>query len=435
MSTQLPKGWIEVKLDNIATIGSGGTPSRANSSYWGGNIPWIKISDIQGLYVDRATEFITQDGLNNSSAKIFPKGTILLTIFATIGRVGILQIDATTNQAIAGITPSTELSSKYIAYSLTYFSHILLEQGKGVAQKNINQSILKSLPLPLAPSAEQKRIADKLDTLFGHMDNVNARLERIPDLLKQFRQQVLTQAVTGKLTEDWRKEHEVSIDAWETRELSDVTLRVTDGDHQAPPKSEAGIPFIVISNISDGVLDLSRSSRFVPDEYYNNLKEYRRPQPDDVLYTVTGSIGIPVHVDTEAPFAFQRHIGLIRPDKKELLSKYLYYILGSEDLYKQALEVATGTAQLTIPLGGIRKFKVNLPPLEEQKEIVRRVDALFAVADAIEKQYNKLQEKAAALPQAILSKAFCGELVPQDPNDEPATELLKRIQTMKKQKS
>jgi type I restriction enzyme S subunit len=130
--------WPIAQLGDIATIQSGGTPSRSVREYWDGDIPWIKISDLTSTYVTASEERITTPGLQNSSAKVFPKGTILLTIFATIGKVAILDIAAATNQAIAGITPRSNSYGKFLYYALVHYSNDLLVQGKGVAQKNIN---------------------------------------------------------------------------------------------------------------------------------------------------------------------------------------------------------------------------------------------------------------------------------------------------------
>ena len=149
---KLPKNWVNSKLNDLSTIQSGGTPSRGKNQYWNGDIPWVKISDIKNWFVDETVEFITEEGLNNSSTKVFPKGTILFTIFATIGKVGVLNIDATTNQAIAGITPVNNIEHKFLTYSLLELSESLQKIGKGVAQSNINLTILKDLNVPLPPS-------------------------------------------------------------------------------------------------------------------------------------------------------------------------------------------------------------------------------------------------------------------------------------------
>jgi type I restriction enzyme S subunit len=216
MEKQLPKNWGggECTLGELATVQSGGTPSRGINSYWNGDIPWVKISDIKEMYVDKTAEFITEKGLENSSTRIFPKGTILFTIFAKLGKIGILNIDAATNQAIAGITPSKAIEDKYLTYVLIDLSNSISEYGKGVAQKNINQAILKDTIIPLPPLPEQHRIVDKLDTLFAQLETIKTSMANIPLLLKDFRQQVLTQAITGKLTEEWRKGKE--LEKWRT---------------------------------------------------------------------------------------------------------------------------------------------------------------------------------------------------------------------------
>ena len=131
------------RLGDVCEIQSGGTPARSNLSYWeGGTIPWVKISDIKGEYLQITEEFITEEGLQNSSAKIFPKGTILYTIFATLGETCILDIDAATNQAIAGITiKSDNVYREYLYYYLVSLKSAVNRLGRGVAQNNINMGI------------------------------------------------------------------------------------------------------------------------------------------------------------------------------------------------------------------------------------------------------------------------------------------------------
>lgn len=157
---------IYKKLSSIADIQAGGTPSRTKLEYWNGNIPWIKISDIKEKYVTSFEEEISEDGLNNSSAKLFPKNTILYTIFATLGRVGILTFEAATNQAIAGICIKDQnITLNYLYYFLKSTEKHVNAIGNGVAQKNINLSILKNLDVPLRPLDNQRQISATLNCL------------------------------------------------------------------------------------------------------------------------------------------------------------------------------------------------------------------------------------------------------------------------------
>lgn len=295
---------------------------------------------------------------------------------------------------------------------VSFLRHVLEARGledtiSGSAQPQITRQGLSDVRIPLPPLAEQRVIADKLDTLLSQVETTKARLERIPDILKHFRQSVLAAAVSGKLTEEWREGKDK---CWSVVTLAKVCNSVSDGDHQAPPRAEYGIPFLVISNISNGKIDFDSVSRYVPEEYYETLKDIRKPELNDILYTVTGSFGIPVIVDSSAKFCFQRHIAIIKPDHNKVSYRYLSIYLASPDVFKYANSVATGTAQKTVSLSHLRKFNVDLPTLEEQSEIVRRVEELFAFADSIEQKATAALARVNNLTQSILAKAFRGEL-------------------------
>ncbi|ECV9672104.1 restriction endonuclease subunit S, partial [Campylobacter jejuni] len=165
---KLPQAWEVKKLGDIAEISSGGTPSRNKKEYWdNGTIPWVKIKDIKEKFISTTEEFITEDGLKNSSAKLFKKGTLLYSIFATLGEVAILDIDATTNQAIAGINiKENNINSLYLMYFLRSIKDEISNKGRGVAQNNLNLSILKQIQIPLPPLKEQERIVGILDESF-----------------------------------------------------------------------------------------------------------------------------------------------------------------------------------------------------------------------------------------------------------------------------
>ena len=201
----IPENWEWVRLSDISTITSGGTPSRTISAYWNGNIPWVKIGDISEKFVSYTEEKITESGLNSSSAKIFPRGTLLYTIFATIGTVGILNIDAATNQAVAGVTFYGDYNTDYMYYVLVGLKDILVAKGKGMAQMNINQSILKNTPIPIPPLAEQERIVAKIEELLPYIEEYDRAEKQLSALNTEFpdklRKSILQQAVMGKLTE------------------------------------------------------------------------------------------------------------------------------------------------------------------------------------------------------------------------------------------
>ena len=205
--------------------------------------------------------------------------------------------------------------------------------------------------------------------------------------------------------------------------LEDYVFSVTDGDHQAPPKVSKGIPFLVISNIADGSLDFS-NTRYVPEEYYEKIQMERKPKRGDILFSVTGSYGIVVNIKTDRLFCFQRHIGLIKPT---ISNEYLSFVLMSNYIKSLCDKLATGTAQKTVGLDTLRSLYVPIAPIEEQERIVAKIKHLLLQISFLEAGKGKL---VAAIKQAkskSLDLAIHGKLVPQDPNDEPASELLKRI--------
>ena len=205
--------------------------------------------------------------------------------------------------------------------------------------------------------------------------------------------------------------------------LEDYVFSVTDGDHQAPPKVSKGIPFLVISNIADGSLDFS-NTRYVLEEYYEKIQMERKPKRGDILFSVTGSYGIVVNIKTDRQFCFQRHIGLIKPT---ISNEYLSFVLMSNYIKSLCDKLATGTAQKTVGLDTLRSLYVPIAPIEEQERIVAKIKHLLLQINFLEAGKGKL---VAAIKQAkskILDLAIHGKLVPQDPNDEPAIELLKRI--------
>ena len=176
---ELPQGWEWKTLSELAKTTSGGTPKRSQKSYWGGNIPWVKSGELGDSLIQKNSEYITQEGLNNSSAKLFPKGALLIALYgATAGKLGILDFEAATNQAVCYINPDKTITFEH--YLWLFFSAIrqqIIEDSFGGAQPNISQSYLRNLQIPVPPLAEQERIVAKLDALFSRIDQAIAQLQ------------------------------------------------------------------------------------------------------------------------------------------------------------------------------------------------------------------------------------------------------------------
>lgn len=202
---------------------------------------------------------------------------------------------------------------------------------------------------------------------------------------------------------------------WVWAELADVCSSVTDGDHQAPPQVQTGIPFLVIGNIRNHQLDF-KNCRHVPPEYFKALHPTRRPQKGDVLYSLVGSYGIPVQVKTNTSFCVQRHIGILRPSS-EISPGFLALVLRSRAVFDQATQYATGTAQLTVSLSGLRRIRIPLPPRAEQERIVVAIEEEFSRLDAGVLSLERTQQNLARVHAAVLEAAVppAGGNIPKVP--------------------
>lgn len=189
---------------------------------------------------------------------------------------------------------------------------------------------------------------------------------------------------------------------WKWANLADVCGSITDGDHQPPPKSQSGIPLLVIGNVRFGKVDF-RDSRFVPDEYYALLDDAHRPRAGDVLYTLVGSYGIAIAVENDNPFCVQRHIAILRPEP-EIAQMYLRLALNDSFSFEQATNYATGIAQKTVPLRGLRQLSLPIPPLAEQHRIVAGVDELMALLDELEADQRERERRRDALRKSTLQR-------------------------------
>lgn len=185
--------------------------------------------------------------------------------------------------------------------------------------------------------------------------------------------------------------------SWKKITLEDICISIADGDHQPPPKSDNGIPFVTISNITNtNKLDFT-DTMFVSQEYYDNLNDKRRAHTGDILYSVVGSFGIPVFIDKEQKFVFQRHIAILRPDPKKIVPRFLYYMMLSRDFYMKVDTVALGAAQRTISLTALRKMEIEIPPYNTQEKIVKILKPFDNLIENNQKQIKLLEEAAQRL--------------------------------------
>lgn len=315
-----------------------------------------------------------------------------------------------------------DTGNRYLLHYLNSFNYA--GYVNGTTRLKLTRASMDTIPIPLPPLAEQQRIVDRIESLFAKIDEAKEKAQAVVDSFETRKAAILHKAFTGELTAKWREEHGVGMESWEVRTLDSVCSSIFDGDHMPPPKAESGIPFLVISNVNTGHLTFE-NTRFVPQEYYDTLSDTRKPQLGDVLYTLVGSFGIPVVVNSKRPFCFQRHMALLRPI--DVSPQFLWYILQTPEMYDKASSIATGTAQLTVPIKGLRAMTIPRPNIAEQVEIVRILDGFFAREQSAKEAAEAVLDQIDLMKKSILARAFRGELGTNDPSEESAVELLRQV--------
>ena len=388
-----------ITLGDLCDIVSGGTPARSNPEFWnGGTIPWIKIGNIKQKYVNEADEFITQAGLDGSSAKMLRKGTLLYTIFATLGDVGILNIDACTNQAIAGITikDTKTVLPEYLYYYLHSKKKYVNDIGRGVAQNNINMTILRSFKVPLPELSEQKTIVELLDRV---AQIINARQQQVA---------ALDDLIKARFVEMFG-DPELNPMEWPAETLGDV-LSVEPQNGLYKPQSDyvqdgTGIPILRIDAFYDGkVTDFSGLKRLKCTDIERS--RYLLMENDVVINRVnsleylgkcawiTGLI---------EPTVFESNMMRFHVDESRIDPCYMTRLLCSTFIYKQILNRAKKAVnQASINQGDVQSFKILVPPVGLQKkyaDFVAQVDKSKAVV-------QKALDEAQLLFDSLMQKYF-----------------------------
>ena len=282
-----------------------------------------------------------------------------------------------------------------VDYISTYYIYLFFQKYIDVLRKGSIGGIIKYIKLgdltnaiiPIPSLDEQQAIVRELDAINRLIDLQEEQLREYDRLAQSLFYTTFGDPVSNPK-------------GWEVKKLGEICVNITDGDHMPPPKTENGIPFITISNVDKEQNRISfENTFFVSSEYYESIKKEKRAQIGDVLYTVTGSYGIPIVVDFNRRFCFQRHIGLIRPVKEQLLPRYLACWLKSEDGMRQADMKATGIAQKTVSLASLKGFNIPLPPLALQQSFAAQIEAIEQQKTLIRRSLDETRTLLAARMQ------------------------------------
>ncbi|MDY4373151.1 restriction endonuclease subunit S [Pectobacterium carotovorum] len=413
---KLLEDWVKTNLDEILlSIVGGGTPSKAKSEYYQGVIPWMSVKDMNKHTLTDTVDHITPEAVKNSSTNIITAGTPIIATRMSLGKIVTASFDSAINQDLKALFLSSGIDRNFFLHWYRSQAQLIESLGTGTTVKGIRLEILKALTIFLPSLAEQKIIAEKLDTLLAQVDSTKTRLEKIPKILKRFRQAVLVAAVNGKLSSESRELQEYSIGS--------LCVSSFDGPFGSKLKTsdytKSGVRVVRLENI--GHLEFKKDKEtFISSDKYKELRSNTLLE-NDLLFSsfVDEDVRVCLVPKSNEIFINKADCFCLRTNSDLVSPHYLAFILASKASYEQIKNRVQGITRPRINLGTLRSLEFEIPPLSEQHEIVRRVEQLFAYVDTVEKQVNTALSRVNNLTQSILAKAFRGELTGQWREENP----------------
>lgn len=368
------------RLGDICTIQSGGTPARGNKEYWdNGDIPWVKISDFSGKYLEKTSEKITKAGLCNSSAKIFPKGTVLYTIFATLGETCILDIDAATNQAIAGLSLTDDsVALDYLYYYLLSKKEYVNEIGRGVAQNNINMKILREMEILIPSMEEQKRVTETLNKVYELISLRREQLTKLDQLVKSRFIELFGDVIRNSK-------------AWQMRVFADIASsrlgKMLDTKQQT---GKCSYPYLANINVQWFRFNVENLNQMDFDE--DDRAEFEL-KDGDLLVCEGGEIGrCAVWHNEIQPCFFQKALHRVRCNRQIIHPDYLAWWFKYNCDHDGFAAIAGAKATIAhLPGVKLKQLQVAVPPLELQEQFAAFVEQTEKSKLAIQQSLDKLE--------------------------------------------
>lgn len=430
---EVPENWVWVRLESVASWGSGGTPSRKHEEYYNGDILWIKTGELNNGWIYDTEEKITDEGLKKSSAKLFPPYSVLIAMYgATIGKVAILGVPATTNQACACAVCNQSLLYMYLFYYCISQKNVFIEKGKGGAQPNISQIILKQHPIPLPPLSEQQRIVERIEELFAKLDEAKERLQEVADSFAVRKAAILHKAFTGELTKQWRRENGVSDESWEEKKLNEICITRAGYAFNSKEFCSNGYQIIRMGNLYGGKLLLDRSPVFIDEKILDEkIIEKSVIQKGDILITLTGTkykrdYGYAVLVTITGKMLLNQRILSLRPKTDN--ADFICYCLQTKEFRDVFFSNETGGVnQGNVSSNFVENISIKYPTLPEQHEIVRLIDNLLARERSAQQATEQALASIDLMKKSILARAFRGELGTNKASEASALELLWQV--------
>ncbi|MBB1453270.1 restriction endonuclease subunit S [Pseudoalteromonas sp. SG43-1] len=407
--SELPKGWAEISCGDTFT-----------------QIPTSKIK-VKSKDTKGAGEFPVIDQGANFIAGYFDDEQCVIKVEKPVCVFGdhtrvVKWVDFNFVPGADGtkvLVPNDYLYEKFFFYQLKNAE--IKDRGYSRHFKYLKETMFR-----VAPLNEQIRIADKLDSILAKVNKAQSRLDKIPTILKRFRQSVLIAATSGDLTKEWREENDITLSGWEETVFSELSREITVGfvGKMSDKYQSEGVKFLRSQNVRAFRFD-SKNLLYISTEFHEKIYKSRL-EAGDLAVVRSGAPGTTCVIPNDLGDANCSDLVIVRPNEK-LIPEFGCIYMNSSVAQKNVKDNQVGVAQQHFNVGSMKLMPILLPTKAEQSEIVRRVHSLFALAEAVEKNYRDSNVKVYRLTQSLLAKAFRGELVPQDSNDESADKLLKRI--------
>lgn len=448
MKEKLPKGWILTSLGEITDKSQYGWTTRASSN---GNLHLLRTTDITSGKIEWDSVPFCEKEPEDIEKYLLEDGDIVISRAGSVGHSYLLRNPKRSIFASYLIRFKPLVNRFYFFYFLrsSYYWEVISEKSIGVAMANVNASKLKQIEIPLPPLAEQQRIVNKIEELFTNLDKGVESLEEVKSKLKVYRQAILKYAMEGKLTENWRERNKDKIEqtpnplknikinatgelpyGWITTYLKNIALEIKKINPNENPNDS--FTYIDIASI-----DNKKQIIKCPKIYLGKNAPSRARQlvkEGDILFSTVRTYLKNISIVTKEYDNQIASTGFCVLRTLSVNNKWLFYLVQTNFFLNSLNVIQRGTNYPAVRNSDILNQIIIVPPLEEQKEIVDRVEKLFSLADYIEETVNSKLEESNALRQSILKKAFEGKLVPQDPNDESAEILLEKIKMEKSNK-
>ena len=368
MTDDLPMGWVETELGEIAQIIGGSTPTNSSdtSNFEYNGIPWITPSDLTGYeetYISRGRRDLSQKGFASCGTKKLPKGSVLFSSRAPIGYCVIANNEVCTNQGFKSFVPFEGIIPEFLRYYLITSKSYIDSVASGTTFKEISASRIATVPFSLPPLNEQRRIVDKLDRIGDRNRLARNELNHIPKLIARYKQSVLAAACSGKLTEDWREINDCK--TWEITTL-DAVANIVDPhpSHRTPKEFPDGIPYVGIGDIdSSGSFDFLNARKVSPDILKEHQERYTLNKGDFVFGKI-GTLGNVTPLPLGIEYTLSANVILIQPKISFVEPSYLMFFLQSPQTMKEITNQSSSTSQAAFGIKKMRAFQFLMPDLQ-----------------------------------------------------------------------